>query len=176
MKIKKVVHHGRIRWRVNDPHGTNGKRQRKFFETKEAAERLARQKTADSQAYGIHFVTIPPSERATLGYQLERLRKLGWNLPAAVNFIERHGKAPPSILLGVVATEFLAAKKAAGLRPRYLRTLKASIICVAQTSTRLLLTFHLKTFPHFQHCREIIFWRSVKFKARTNSKKIVTGM
>jgi len=127
MKITKTVHHGKIRWRVNDPHGTGGKRQRKFFETKEAAERFTRQKTADSQAYGIHFVTIPPSERATLGYQLERLRKLGWNLPAAVNFIERHGKAPPSILLGVAATEFLAAKKAAGLRPRYLRTLKASI-------------------------------------------------
>jgi hypothetical protein len=84
-------------------------------------------KTADRETYGIHFVTIPPSERASLGYQLERLRKLGWNLPAAVNFIERHGKAPPSILLGLAATEFLAAKKAAGLRPRYLRTLKASI-------------------------------------------------
>jgi hypothetical protein len=39
MKIKKTVHNGRIRWRVNDPHGTNGKRQRKFFETKESAER-----------------------------------------------------------------------------------------------------------------------------------------
>jgi hypothetical protein len=127
MKIKKTVHHGKIRWRVNDPHGTGGKRQRKFFATKEAAERFARQKTADSQAYGIHFATIPPSERASLGYQLERLRKLGWNLPAAVDFIERHGKAPPSIPLGIVAAEFLTAKKAAGLRPRYLRTLRASI-------------------------------------------------
>jgi site-specific recombinase XerD len=127
MKIKKIVNHGVVRWRVNDPHGTNGKRQRRFFETKEAAERFARQKTADRETYGIHFVTIPPSERASLGYQLERLRKLGWNLPAAVDFIERRGKAPPSISLGVVAAEFLAAKKSAGLRPRYLRTLKASI-------------------------------------------------
>lgn len=67
------------------------------------------------------------SERASLGYQLERLRKLGWNLPAAVDFIERRGKAPPSISLGVVAAEFLSAKKAAGLRLRYLRTLRASI-------------------------------------------------
>jgi hypothetical protein len=40
MKIKKVVHHGKIRWRVNDPKDANRKRQRKFFETKEAAERL----------------------------------------------------------------------------------------------------------------------------------------
>jgi len=128
MKIKKIVNHGIVRWRVNDPHGINGTRQRKFFETKEAAEDFARQKKADSQAYGVHFTTIPPSERASLGYHLERLRKLGWKLPAAVDFIERHGKAPPkSISLGVAATEFLMAKQVAGLRPRYLRTLKASI-------------------------------------------------
>jgi hypothetical protein len=127
MKITKTVHHGKIRWRVNDLHGTGGKRQRKFFETKEAAERFARQKTADSQAYGIHFSTIPPSERASLGYLLDRLRKLGWNLPDAVDFIERNGKAPPLILLGVLADEFISSKKTANLRPRYLRTLKASI-------------------------------------------------
>jgi hypothetical protein len=46
MKIKKVVHHGKVRWRVNDPRGTDGKRQRKFFETKEAAERFCKIKCA----------------------------------------------------------------------------------------------------------------------------------
>jgi len=94
MKIKKVVNHGMIRWSVDDARGTNGKRQRKFFETKGEAERFARQLKADRHAYGIYFTTIPPSERATLGFQLDRLRKLGWNLPAAVDFIERHGKSP----------------------------------------------------------------------------------
>jgi hypothetical protein len=54
MKIKKTVHHGKIRWRVNDPHSTGGKRQRKIFETKETAERFARQTITDRQAYGIH--------------------------------------------------------------------------------------------------------------------------
>ena len=66
MKIKKVINHGIVRWRVNDPHGTGGKRQRKFFETKEAAERFARQQSADRQSYGIHFVTIPPGRRRPL--------------------------------------------------------------------------------------------------------------
>jgi hypothetical protein len=127
MKIKKVIHHGRIRWRVNDPRGTNGKRQRKFFETKEAAERFTRQQEADRRAYGIHFTSIPPSERAALIYQLERLRKLGWNLAAAVDFIERQGKLSPSISLDKVAAEFVNAKRVAGLRLRYLRTLQASI-------------------------------------------------
>ena len=110
MKITKFEYHGTVRWRVNDPQGTNGKRQRKFFESREDADRFARQQTADRKAYGIHCVTIPPRERAALGYQLERLRTLGWNLPAAVDFIERHGKVPPSIALGVVATEFLSAQ------------------------------------------------------------------
>jgi Phage integrase SAM-like domain len=127
MKIKKVINYGMIRRRVNDPRGTNGKRQRKFFETKEDAEHFIRQQKADRLAYGQHFAAIPPSERAAIGYQLERLRKLGRNLPAAVDFSERHGKIPPSVSLGVVAAEFLAAKKSAGLRPRYLRTLRASI-------------------------------------------------
>lgn len=127
MKIKKIVNHGKIRWRVNDPRGTDGKRQRKFFETKEDAERFARQQKADRHAYGAYFASIAPSERAVLAYQIDRLRKLGWTLPATVDFIERHGKQPPSITLGTLAAEFLAAKKNAGLRPRYLRTLRASI-------------------------------------------------
>jgi len=127
MKITKIVHHGKTRWRVNDPQGPDGKRQRKFFDTREDAERYSKQRKDDRRAYGIHVATIPPAERAFLGYHLSRLHGLGWTLPAAVDFIERHGKAPPSITLGKVADEFLAAKKAAGLRPRYVRTLAASI-------------------------------------------------
>jgi hypothetical protein len=127
MKIRKIVHHGKIRWRVNDPHGTDGKRQRKFFETKEAAERHTRQKIADRDAFGIHFSSIPPGERAARAYQLERLKRIGWTLPAAVDFVERCGKAPPNIRLGSLSAEFFTARLAAGVRPRYLRTLKASI-------------------------------------------------
>jgi integrase len=127
MKVAKVRNHGKTRWRVNDHSGPGGKRQRKFFDTREAAERYDRQRTDDRNAYGIHFATIPASERAALGYHLQRIHALGWTLASAVDFIERHGKAPPSVLLGTVAAEFLAARQAAGIRPRYLRTLRASI-------------------------------------------------
>jgi hypothetical protein len=41
MKITKPMHHGKFRWRINNPCGPNGKRQRKFFETKAAAGRYA---------------------------------------------------------------------------------------------------------------------------------------
>jgi len=35
MKIAKVIHHGQTRYRVNDPSGPDGKRQPKFFDTRE---------------------------------------------------------------------------------------------------------------------------------------------
>lgn len=129
MKVTKVVHHGQPRFRVNDPHGPDGKRQRKFFDTREAAENYVKERTDDSKAFGIHFTTIPTKERAVIVYQLDRLKKLGWELPAAVDFIERHGKAfsLPSLTLGAVADEFIASRKSLGLRPRYVKTLEASI-------------------------------------------------
>jgi hypothetical protein len=127
MKIAKVIHHGQTRYRVNDPSGPDGKRQRKFFDTREAAEAYAKDRSADKKEFGLRFVTQPPAQRAAIAYQLQRLNDLGWTLPAAVDFIEKHGKAAPSLTLGTVADEFLAAKNAAGLRPRYVKTLRASI-------------------------------------------------
>lgn len=127
MKISKVLHNGKTRFRVNEAQGPDGKRQRKFFETREAAEQYVKQRTAETKAYGVHFATIPTTERAAIGYQLERLKTLGWTLAAAVDFIEKHGKAAPSLPLGTVAEEFLATKAVAGLRPRYVKTLRASI-------------------------------------------------
>jgi site-specific recombinase XerD len=129
MKIKKVTKHGKPRWRVNDPNGPNGKRQRRFFETKEAAEEFVKERRDDTKEFGSHFASIPTGERAGLMYQLQRLNGLGWTLPAAVDFIETHGKTAivPKVLLGTVADEFLAAKAAAGLRRRYFKALRASI-------------------------------------------------
>lgn len=127
MKIAKVVHNGNTRYRVNEAQGQDGKRQRKFFETREAAEEYVKQRKEETRAYGVHFATIPVTERASIGYQLERLKTLGWTLPAAVDFIEKHGKAVPSMPLGTVADEFLKSKESGGLRPRYLKTLRASI-------------------------------------------------
>ena len=127
MKISKTIHSGKVRYRVNEEQGPGGKRQRKFFETREAAEQYVKQRKADTRAFGIHFTTIPPNERAAIGYQLERLKKIGWTLAAAVDYIERHGKNAPSLPLGTVADEFIKAKEQGGLRPRYLKTLKASI-------------------------------------------------
>ena len=64
MKITKVKHHYQIRFRVNEPNGPNGKRQRKFFDTREAAESYVKERTDDTKAFGAHFTTIPQEERA----------------------------------------------------------------------------------------------------------------
>ena len=127
MKITKTIHIGNVRYRVNEAQGPDGKRQRKFFDSRDAAEQYVKQRTVDTRAFGIHFTTIPANERASIGYQLERLKTLGWTLAAAVDFIEKHGKAAPSLPLGTVADEFILAKEKGGLRPRYLKTLRASI-------------------------------------------------
>jgi integrase len=129
MKISKVSKHGKPRWLVNDASGQGGKRQRKFFATKEEAETYARERTTEKKEYGLHFGSIPPKERAALMYQLQRLHSLGWTLGAAVDFVEKNGKLAnkPEVPLGTVADEFLAAKETAGLRPRYVKTLRASI-------------------------------------------------
>ena len=44
-----------------------------------------------------------------------------------MDFIEKHGKMAEALPLGTVADEFLKAKETAGLRPRYVKTLRASI-------------------------------------------------
>lgn len=69
MKITKAINHGQIRYRFNEPQGPDGKRQRKFFDTREEAERYVKGRTKDTQAFGVHFTTIPPNERAGIAYQ-----------------------------------------------------------------------------------------------------------
>ena len=70
MRISKVSNHGQTRFRVNEPQGPDGKRQRKFFDTREAAENYVKERTDDSKAFGIHFTTIPTKDRAVIVYQL----------------------------------------------------------------------------------------------------------
>ncbi len=66
MKVTKVIHHGKVRFRVNEAQGPDGKRQRKFFDTREAAESYVKERTDDSKAFGIHFTTVPTKERAVI--------------------------------------------------------------------------------------------------------------
>lgn len=77
MKITKVIHHGKTRFRVNNPHGPNGKHQRRYFESNGAAKRFVSERTADAGTFGIHCASIAPALRAAVAYQLQRLRHAG---------------------------------------------------------------------------------------------------
>ena len=77
MKIAKVIHHGQTRYRVNDPSGPDGKRQRKFFDTREAAEAFVKDRSADKKEFGLRFVTQPPAEHAVIAYQPQTLEGFG---------------------------------------------------------------------------------------------------
>ena len=71
-----------------------------FSTPKEAAETFTKERSAETKAFGVHFTTIPQNDRAAFVYQLQRLDGLGWTLAAAIDFIEKHGKAAPSLPLG----------------------------------------------------------------------------
>lgn len=44
-----------------------------------------------------------------------------------MSFVIAHGQLPPAVAIETVARAFLIAEQAAGNRPRYLRTLRASV-------------------------------------------------
>jgi integrase len=123
--MQKNFDHSKDRYRVSFQE--NGKQHRKFFRTEIEADDFIRTRKEDVREFGIHWRTWTPRERAEIFLEMERLQKLGWTLRAAVNFIEKQGKEPPAVRLGIVARDFLNAKQAAACSPRYLARLRASI-------------------------------------------------
>ena len=113
------------RWRVS--YQVKAKQHRKFFHTREEAEQFAADRREDVKEYGVSFVTLTPLQRAQIQIELERLKRNGWTLPAAVDFVLEHGKAPPALPLKSIAEQCLRAKEAKGCRPRSLRKLRTTI-------------------------------------------------
>lgn len=124
--MKKTFDHSKGRFRVT--YQDNGTQRRKFFLTETEADEFFKSRKEDVREFGIHWHnTWTPRERAEIFLETERLRRLGWTLRAAVDFIAKHGKEPPAVALEVVSRDFLNAKQAAGCRPRYVGRLRASI-------------------------------------------------
>jgi hypothetical protein len=78
--------------------------------SREEADPCATQSATESGACRFHFTTVPISERASVEFQLERLKTLGWTLCGAVDFIEKHGKAASSLPLQTIAEEYISTK------------------------------------------------------------------
>ena len=123
--MKKAFDDSKGRYRVS--YQDKGAQRRNFFRTEAEADEFITSRKEDVREFGIHWQTWTPRERAEVFLETERLRKAGWTLRAAVDFVLKHGIEPPSVMLEVVARDFLNAKQAAGCRPRYLSRLRASI-------------------------------------------------
>lgn len=131
MKLRQVTNHGQRRWRVELSEGEEGRRVRRFFDSKADAEAFARKAAAALREHGRRFAgwwaSRSPLAQANAMHQIERLSRLGYSLRAAADFIEAKGKPLPSVPLQEAVTEFLAAKAERGLRRRSFRKLRAGL-------------------------------------------------
>jgi integrase len=124
--MKTTFDHSKGRFRVS--YQDQGEQRRKFFRTEAEADEFLKSRKEDVREFGIHWHnTWTPRERAEIFLETERLRKAGWTLRSAVDFVLNHGTNPPAVPLETVARDFLNAKQAAGCRPRYLSRLRASV-------------------------------------------------
>jgi integrase len=115
----------RNRWRVS--YEVNGKQHRKFFATKTDAETFCANRREDVRQFGVPWATLTPLQRADIQVQVDRLKRAGWTLRAAVDFTLEHGKSPPALPLQSLAAQCLRAKEAKGCRPRSLRKFRTTI-------------------------------------------------
>lgn len=77
--------------------------------------------------FGVPWATLTPLQRAEIQVQVDRLKRAGWTLRAAVGFTLEHGKAPPALPPQSLAVQCLRAKEATGCRPRSLRKFRTTI-------------------------------------------------
>jgi hypothetical protein len=123
--MKAIYDLQRSRYRVS--YQVNGKQHRKFFATKTEAETFCSNRREDVRQFGVPWATLTPLQRAEIQVQIDRLKRAGWTLRAAVDFTLEHGKAPPALPLQSLAAQCLRAKEAKGCRPRSLRKFRTTI-------------------------------------------------
>ncbi|HEY9171192.1 MAG TPA: hypothetical protein VI136_02805 [Verrucomicrobiae bacterium] len=85
----------RSRYRVS--YKVNGKQHRRFFAKKTYAETFCADRRQDVRQFGVPWATLTPLQRAEIQVQVDRLKRAGWTLRAAVGFTHEHGKAPPAL-------------------------------------------------------------------------------
>jgi integrase len=130
-KLRQVTNHGLKRWRVDLSEGEAGRRVRKFFDSRAAAEDYARKSAEAVREHGRRFArywnSLSPLAQGNALHQIERLSRLGYSLRAAADFIESTRKILPSVPLEKAVADFMADKEARGLRPRSFRKLRAAL-------------------------------------------------
>lgn len=118
----------------------NGRRIRKFFPTRDAAEAFHRAHREGEWRMGVDWARqsdcLTVQDKADILSQIARAGKLGFSFRDLVDMAERSGRTGPSASLDTVVQAFLAEKETRGLRPRTLRKLRATLEMFAASAVR----------------------------------------
>lgn len=140
MNVRKIKNHGKSRYLVDIGKKTNGRRLRKFFSTRDAAEAFHRAHCEGVRKMGVdwaqQFDCLTVYEKAEMLSLVSRAKKLGFSLRELVDLAERTGRTGPSATLEAVIQEFLAEKETRGLRRRTFRKLRTTLEMFASSAAR----------------------------------------
>src|SRR5256885_1301278 len=101
-------------WRVNLPANisSTGKRQRRFFDFKQAAEAFCRAERIRLDNYGRNSTTLTPGQQEEAAIAFERLSLYNVTLNTVVaDFIARHEAQAKSVTYKDLVETFIASKK-----------------------------------------------------------------
>lgn len=157
MSVRKVMNHGRPRYLVEIGKGEGGRRLRKFFPTRDAADAFLRGHRDGLKRHGVdwamRFDSLTTHEKTEMLSLMDRLHRLGFTLRELVEMAERGKAAGPSVTVDSVVREFLADKQTRGLRPRSFRKLRTSLemfltVVVRERPIREISTAEIRDFLH----------------------------
>lgn len=124
--------HPRLKYVLNYREG--GKRRRKFFETKEAADKESALKIAQFKKHGLEGAEFSSRLRVMAQECIERLSACGKTLKEATDFFLAHVEATEkSCTVAKLVKELNAAKKADGASKRYLDDVRNRLDFFAET-------------------------------------------
>jgi hypothetical protein len=112
-------------WRVNLPANisSSGKRERRFFDTKQKAETFCRQQRIRLENFGRNSLTLTPAQQEQAAIAFERITPYGVTLNTVIGeFIERQQAIARSVTFEELFDRFTAFKKSRSAA--YLRDLK----------------------------------------------------
>lgn len=128
MKITKAIHHGKTRWQAQ--WFDRGKRNRRFFDSREAARNFVDRWELERTAVGSEWAGVRRSERAEMFTAWERAKQKGYSLLHACEAFERD---PTNLVLAKVPLkkalyEFLDSKRAQNLKRFTIELMEASLL------------------------------------------------
>jgi integrase len=125
-KLKVVPYrHHRFRWTITG-HYVNGKRVRRFFETRERADTFLHELRVKRESLGHKAANVDQKLHVMAVEGAERLKPYGQTITAAVEFYIRHAEAARrSCTVEELTDMLLTAKKADGKSTGYLKAMRA---------------------------------------------------